>query len=158
MSIESVDLKELDFNDLSVVEIKIPISGESYVLREASGDAACKYRNSMLACTQLGPEGKPSSVRGMADCEPLLVSMCLFKVDEKGNMIPVPIVKVRSWPDRVQKKLAETIKKISNMENDTETVETLEAQIVELEKKIEKLKSKDAALKNEQASTEDGST
>jgi len=103
---------ELNFDDLTPIEIPVRIQGKNYVLREASGDAACRYRNAVLACAQLTPEGKAVSVRNLADVEPLLVSLCLF--DEKGN--PVSVNQVRKWPARVVKALYEKAKEISDLD------------------------------------------
>lgn len=152
-----VDLKELDFNDLSVIELPVKVTGKNYILKEASGDAACKYRNSMLACTKLGPDGKPVSVNGIADCEPSLVASCLFEVTEKNTQVPVPLAMIRSWPDRVQKKLAETVKKVSGMETSEENEETLKKQIGELQEKLDKVVEAKEALKNGHSSTTAGS-
>lgn len=101
----------LDFNDLSPIEVPVSIDGRSYILREATGDAACRYRNALLACTQLGPEGKPSSVKGMADAEPLLVSLCLF--DDAGKPVSGPTI--RKWPARVLKALFDKATEISQL-------------------------------------------
>lgn len=107
---------EIDFSDLTVIEIPVNISGEKYFLREASGEAACNYRNAVLKCTKLGPEGKPSSMEGIASVEPLLVSLCL--VDSEGKRVPESLVK--SWPSRVVKVLYDKAKEISELDDDTD--------------------------------------
>jgi len=110
-------LERMNFN-VDLIEIPITIGGEDYVLREASGDAGCKYRNALLACTTL-TDGKPSRIEGMADVEPLLVSLCLFT--QGGRPVTVP--KVRSWPSRVVKALFEKIKEISDLDEEEEDEE-----------------------------------
>ncbi len=101
----------IDFGDLEVIEIPVNVGSESYILKEASGKAACEYRNAMLACTTLGPEGRPTSLRNLANVEPLLVSLCLFSQDGKR----VPQDKISAWPARVQKTLFNKIKEISEL-------------------------------------------
>ena len=122
----------LDFSDLTRVEVSVTVGDKQYTLREATGDAACRYRNALLKCTELGPEGKPVRVIGMADVEPLLVSLCLFNEQNK----PVHVNTVRSWPARIQKALFEKTKEISNLDDEEEDEE---------------------AVKNEQSEMTDGS-
>jgi hypothetical protein len=111
----------LNFDDLTPVEIPVTISGKSYFLLEATGDASCKYRNAQLAATQLGPDGKPIGIRGMADVDPLLVSLCL--VDE--NRKPVSVATIRAWPARVLEALAKKVKSISGMDEVAKPEEAL---------------------------------
>jgi len=119
---DELQTDELRFDDLTPTEVPVYLAGKSYILREASGDAACKYRNAMLACTRLGPDGKPSSIQGMADIEPLLVSMCLYNAEEGdksfGKCVPLNII--RSWPSRVQKSLYDKVKEISEIGEEDE--------------------------------------
>lgn len=142
------------FDDLAAVEIPVSIPNkdgvkEDYILQEASGDAACKYRNAMLACTQLGPEGKPSQIRGMADIEPLLVSLCLFTSERK----PVQLGIIRSWPNRVQKKLFDKIKEISDLD-ESEDRDSLVKQRKAIDKQIAEIEEE--AAKNSPSNTTDG--
>ena len=125
----------LDFGDITPIIVPVTISGEQYELREANGNVACQYRNALLKCTQLGPEGKPHKIDGMADVEPLLVSLCMY---DSGNH-PVPITKVRSWPSRIVKELFNTAKKISQIDEE-ETVASLEKEKAAVEKRLDKLR------------------
>lgn len=143
---------EFDFDSLEAIEFPVKVDGETYTLREASGDAAFKYRNAAIKCTKLGPDGKPASIENLADIEPLLISMCLF--DSKAK--PVPAVKIRSWKNRVCKSLYEKILEISELGND-EDVASLEKQLAEIQAKLDKLKAKDTDLGNEPSDTETGS-
>ncbi len=110
---------ELNF-DLEFVVIPVTIGGVKYELREANGDATCRWRNSILNKTKLNDAGKAESIHNIADTEPILVSLCLFPLGKKKN---VPVETVRSWPNRVQKKLFEKIKEISELDEDEETKE-----------------------------------
>lgn len=120
-------LPELDFRDLQPQSIPVPIGKECYRLFEASGDAARVYRNSVLRSTKLGPDGKPVSVEGLADAEPLLVSKCLYKADgdfnvpTDGNGWPTDPTKlvhqnvIMRWPQRVQKGLYDWVMRVSGL-------------------------------------------
>lgn len=100
------------FDSLTPVEVPVTIAGESYTLREATGETAVQYRDAMLACTTLGPEGKPTIISGLAGVEPLLVSLCLY--DSIDHLVPEATI--RSWPARIQKALFERAKQISDLD------------------------------------------
>ena len=122
-------------DDLTPQTEPVKLSGKDYSLREASGDAATKFANARLNCIKLGPDGKPQTVRGIADVEPLLVSLCLF--DETGKNVPEATV--RSWPARVQKVLFERAKEMSHLD-DLETEAAIVAQITALQKRLEEMR------------------
>lgn len=113
--------------DLTPICIAVTVGNKKYALKEASGDAAVRYRNAQLGCTELGPDGKPKKIVGIGDTEPLLVSLCLFEVtevDAEGNIVKtganVPVNTIRSWPARIQKALFEKIKEVSEIDKEDE--------------------------------------
>lgn len=105
-----------DYN-IQPKELRLTIGGAKYVMLEASGDVACRYRNALLDCTELGPEGTPVRVKNMADLEPYLVSMCLYPVNADGTVASKSVspVLVRSWPSRVQKALYVQARKLGDI-------------------------------------------
>ena len=107
----------LDFDSILLITIPVTIAGQEYELREASGDASAKYRNAMLACSTLGPDGKPTKMEGLADVDFFLLSLCLF---EKTTNVLVPEAVIRSWPNRMCETLIEELKDISGMSEDDE--------------------------------------
>ena len=109
-------IADLVFDDLEPVEVSVSIGGNPYILREASGGAACQYRNALIECTKLGPGGIPTALKGIASVEPLLVSLCLF--DDKNKRVPVAAIE--KWPARIQKALFERAKIISELGEDEE--------------------------------------
>jgi hypothetical protein len=131
--------------DLSDNEIPITVGDKDYTLKEASGDAVCKYRNMMLNCMEGLVDGKPSKVRNIADCDPFLVSLCLF--DEKDKHVSLSVV--RDWPNRVQVALFEKVKEISDMQDEEKTIEQMELELTEAKRKEE-------SAKNEQSTTQGG--
>ena len=104
----------LDFGDIQPVEVPVNVGEKHYVLKEASGAAAVSYRNAMLRCTTLGADGRATKVDGMAETEPYLVSLCLFTTDNPSR--PVHINVIKSWPSRVQRRLFEKAKEISDLD------------------------------------------
>lgn len=132
----TLPLTGLNFVDLTLKEIPVTIGAEQYVLREANGDASCKYRNKQMSCAQLGPDGRPVKMIGMADCDPFLVSMCLFNSSGK----PVSEQKVRSWPVQIQIELAKAVKELSGMDS-TDDLASLRKQRDDLDKRIRELEA-----------------
>ncbi len=125
------------FDDINEIIIPVKIAGEDYTLHEATGDAECKHRNAFVGCMKELVDGKPKGIGNIADVEPLLISLCL----RDANSRLVPESKIRSWPHRVTKTLYDKIRKISDMEEGVETVETLEAKLEEARKKEETVKN-----------------
>lgn len=146
MTEEQVDISPMDFGDLKPVEIPVSIQGKQYVLREASGDAACRFRNAVAKSYKLTPDGKAVAIDGLPDVEPLLVSMCLYVPGADGKLVVkangdvdqktlVPIATIRGWPSSVMKKLFEKAKAISELgENDN--IEVVEKQIEVLQRRL----------------------
>lgn len=108
-------MEELKFT-LSRIEIPVEIDGEQYVLREASGETAATWRNAIMRCAVIGPDGKPTGVRDLADTELLLVSLCLFHVGS-GNAVGLDFV--RSLPNRVCRALFAKVREISDIDEET---------------------------------------
>jgi len=124
-----------------------------YELKEATSDVATHWRNSIINKTKI-QDGKAVGLSNVADSEPLLVSMCLFRAEGKKDN--VKLEEVRSWPSRIVKSLFEKAKEISDLDEDEDdNVEAMEKQIEELQGKLEIAKQGGAA-KNEQDLTLDG--
>ncbi len=146
---------ELDFSDLTIVELPVLVADKTYTLREATEDAARQYQNALTKCTSF-VGGEFSGIKGpVADTKSLLISLCLFREDGKK----VSVDTVRGWPARVVKVLFDKAKEISELGEDEETVESLKKEAVEIQKRLEKLeKSDENPLGNEPDSTTDGSS
>ena len=161
MSTVNVVTDAMIFNDLTPIQVPIEIRNEKYVLCEATGEAAAKYRNHAMSCTTFNANGKPTGVKGLGDLQIILVSLCLYKSIVKGPVTTLERVGldfVKDLPERIVKPLFERAKAISELGEDTdESVGSLEKQIELLEKKLEEAKEKEAMLKNEQPSTEEAS-
>ena len=115
-------------------EIPVTIDGKAYVLREASEAAAVQYRDITINGAKM-QDGKVVGVHGISRAEPTLVSLCLFEKGDKGE-VAVAFATVASWPARVVKDLFENAKRISHLNEEEETVETLEKQIAALQERL----------------------
>ncbi len=133
-----------DEKDLELVTIPVTIGKHELMLREASGDATIKWRNAQMRCAKMTNDGKLASVDGLADTESLLISFCL--VDKQGRQVSKDFV--RGLKPRIQKRLFETIKKISDLEETEMTDEQLEEEIRKLEGKREERRGKNAESMN----------
>lgn len=105
-----------DFNfSLDEQSFPLTIAGDSYVIVEASEEAAKKYKNTAMRATKFSDKGKPSGVDGLADVEPLLVSMCLFKVGERGDRQSVSLSTILKWPHRVVEPIYQKCRELSGL-------------------------------------------
>jgi hypothetical protein len=125
-------------DDLTLVEVPVKIRNEDYILKEADGNVACQYRNASTRCARMN-DGKVTGVDGVADVEPFLVSLCLFKVLSTGARVPVDVKVVRSWPSRIIKPLFDRAKEISKLDEDDSEV-SLTEQIKKLNERLTKLR------------------
>ena len=106
------ETSQLDFDDLTPISLPVKLQGKTYSLREASEDAACRWRNAVLKAVKPDSNGKPTCLDNLSDTEPFLVSLCLF--DDKDKPVPLPVV--RSWSARIVKKLFAAVKEISDLD------------------------------------------
>lgn len=156
--------------DLSCVEVPVHLGKTVYNLREASGGVATKYRNA----TMRGMRVEDQKVVGMdniADAEPLLVSLCLCKTDDKGatlfdrngNPITVTLAFVQALPSRIQKALYAKVREISPGLDEKETKESLTKRLADTQQKLTALEkdggqsTEDNDLKKQQSGTTDTS-
>lgn len=102
--------------DISRKEIPYEIGGKQYVLREASGGAATRYKDAQIQSAKLNSRtGKAEKLTGLAETEPLLISLCLFEQRGEGKEILCPLGTIKSWPNRIQRELFEEVKRISDL-------------------------------------------
>lgn len=101
--------------------IPIEIDGSQYELREATGQVAANYRNSMLQRVKLDEKGKPTSLGNIADLEVYLVSMCLYSKDT-GKRVDEKQIK-KEWPAKVLKALHKKAMEISELDEDVDMEE-----------------------------------
>jgi hypothetical protein len=151
-------VEKLVFEDKDPIEVPVSVRGIDYVLCEATGDVAVKFANRKLENIQLGPGGKPQSVKGMGDVEPFLVSLCLFEAGSDGKADktkPVKATDIRKFSSKTMSALFAKAKEISEIDQPT-TVEDIDKQIVELNKQRAELIENGTPAKNEQSETTDG--
>lgn len=143
----------MDFSDLTEVAIPVTLpDGTKCLLVEANGEITRQYRNLTINNAIFGVEGKISKLQNVADAESLLVGGCLYKLDANGNRPPKPVGQafVLTLGNRIVKPLFEKAKDISDLREEEETIEQLQA-------KIDKLQAKQEAEKKSQESMEVGS-
>lgn len=153
----SHDVMELD---LTRIEVTVKMNSKTYVLREATEEAARTFENARLACNQYSNDGGTRSIRGLADVRSLLVSLCLFELEiGADNSVTheraVQLSQVRSWPTRITKELFEKAKEISELDVD-ETLEGLRQQRAVLDEQIKELEKEEEKAKNSESDTTDG--
>lgn len=109
---------ESEFEFSTVIASKpVKIDGNQYELREADADVAKAYRNAMFGSTKMSGDGKVESIVGMADIEPLLVSLSLF--DSEGNAVTLETI--GKWPSKIVKPMYEWVKHVSDLSESEES-------------------------------------
>jgi hypothetical protein len=153
----STAVDEFVFDDITRKEAPVRVGGKQYVLLEANGDAAFRWRNACAKAAKMS-SGKVVGVGDIADTEALLVSMCLYETDEKGmwRQMPdgspdpkyqVPVQVIRSWPYRCIKPLFDWVRENSALEEKA-TREALMEQRDKIDDLLEALRNGEDPLKN----------
>ncbi len=133
---EAEDLgAEIVFDSPLPVEVPISFRGSKYLLVEASGEVACRYRNAILAASKLSRDGKTVSINGLADTQLLLISLCLFEAEPRKA---VKLDELKKWPAKFLEVLFTRAKAISGIDS-KETKEKLLAEKAKLDKKLARL-------------------
>jgi hypothetical protein len=102
---------DITFDDPTPATCDVTIGRTKYTLHEADGTASVEYRNAMLDATELGEDGRPARLRGLASADPVLLSRCLR--DENGAVVPVETI--LGWKSRVYRQLVEWVKDVSGL-------------------------------------------
>lgn len=144
---------EIDLTSLCPIRKVVTIKGVKYLLCEADGEAVRMYKNLSMRAARYNEEGKVQSIEGLADVETQLVGDCLFTITKDGDPDKkVGLVFAKKLNNRILKPLFEFIKKVSEIDEEQETIPFLEKRIEQDTKKIETLR-KDNPLKNGQSTT-----
>lgn len=167
---EYLELPELDYDDNDLKPKKAKIMKGKYIIHEALGGDITFWQNKQIAMAKYTEEGKFSSMGNIAEREPILIHLCTYLPDSSGNLrmvkvdestdkpdpqYRVPLNTVRAWPGHIQTKVFEQIKRMSNIEDDTE--EVLEKRIERDTKKLAEMRKGKTPAKNEPDSTTDTS-
>lgn len=106
---------ELDLEDLAPHEITIKVKGEpKYILKEASADAAAKYRNATLKGASMDQATGRILPGEMAGAEAIVVAACLYEIWDV-NKLPRPVLlsTVLGWRNSAVSQLFDKLKEIS---------------------------------------------
>lgn len=141
-----------DLGSTDIIERPVKVNNKNYVVVEADGDTASKFRGMQLSNFKIS-DGKAAGILpGLSDSELFLVSRCLFELfsDDKGTITrrAVPIAVIKLWPNRITSRIFEIAQEISELK-EPETVEELRKQINELQAELDK------KINDQQAGKED---
>lgn len=135
-----MNLEPIVIEDPDPKSVPVTIGGRKYLLKEATADAAVRYRNAAARAARM-TDGKVTGVDGIAEAEPLLVANCLFELRGDGGTGPlVSVTTIKGWAVRVQKQLFDRIKEMSDGLVDTPTAEVLEREIAERQRQLADLR------------------
>lgn len=119
----------LDFGDLEPKQIPVRRRGKEYWLREASEDAARKYRNACVRGARM-QDGKVVSIDGVGDVQSVLVAACLT---EQGTNRTLTVEELRTWSARHVKQMFDWVKDVSLLDEEPESLEVLGKRLGELQ-------------------------
>lgn len=136
------DQFDFDRPDLAPMAIRVKYRGVEYQLREASEEAAVKYRDVFVTKARFNEEGKFAGVGAISDGEATIVAMCLFEKLPDGTFRNTSATKaeVMTWGSKVVKPLFNWVRKHSDLVEQPETPEELEEQIGRLTARLVKLR------------------
>jgi hypothetical protein len=151
----------LIFEDSAPVEIPVQVKKKWYILREAMQGEAVKFKDRQLAATEFNQQTNIGKIRGLAESEPYLVSLCLHiaRVNEKGEPYltddgtyavekRIDPNSLNAWHHRIVKRLFAKAQEISHLREEEETTEELRKKIEELQKRLEELQAEETPVKN----------
>lgn len=121
----------------------VEIDGTQFLLKEASGAAVAQFRNHTISKARMRDGEVVGIDGGVADAESLLVSLCLYQLQDGKEVAAVPLASVRAWPSRITSALFKRIKEVSGMDEDAATPEKLKAEMEKLKRQLERLEGDD---------------
>lgn len=122
---------EMVFEDLEPVEVPVSIRGRKYLLREADGAAAVKYRNANTRGARMDKDAKIVTLGEIAEAEPVLVAACLcpldgtgkVRYDPAGNPVTATVQLVLTFRAATIRELFRKVKEISPGLDETDKAE-----------------------------------
>lgn len=150
--------RAMEFDSLEpiIIPVSIKVKGKSggeetrrYFLHEGSEDVACKYQNAATRAARF-TDNKVTSYEGIADIEPYLVSLCLYRADDNGQFPYdrdgrpdprklIPLQTIRTWKPKIVRSLFDKAKEISNLDSGTKTVADIDKEILSLQEQRARL-------------------
>jgi hypothetical protein len=118
---------ELDFTLDDIVQeipVKVPTDKgvEDYKLVSLSGQDATKYQNARANCIRFDRDGNPVGFQNIADLAPMLVSLCLKRLD--GSAVSKNVVGL--FPHKVLQKLFTVAQEMNDLNQETRYSEALQ--------------------------------
>ncbi len=157
-----VELQNL--NDLEPQVYLIPIRGKQYYVHEPLSKDIISIRNARQAMMKFDGEGKAIGIGNVYDLDLTLVQKCTYRPDDNGNLKTVSLSDgtvvpdeqmrvdpnvVRNWTNDIQSKLHKLISKMGNLDEEEETIESLEMKIQGFQKLLDAKKRLRSSAKNE---------
>lgn len=114
---EKLVIEGVDFNDIKPRLFTLNVMGNDYLIKEASHGAASQYRNAVMACTTFNQDSGAITIKGIANTEAFLISLCMFNITPEGEQgSPVALTEINKWPNRYLKPIFKHIREISDLE------------------------------------------
>jgi len=119
------------FESLELIQVAVNIGEEKYVLQEASEEVATAYQIAMMRGMQVVDGKVRGTLAGLADAQSLLLSRCILQYGVDGMLYAVERNLIRRWPSRIVKRLFERLTKISEIDQEGDTVKLVLQRVLE---------------------------
>jgi hypothetical protein len=153
----------LVFEDIALIEVPVTLGTKKCLLREASAEAANRYRTNVQKGMRMSNDTKMFEFGGGGEAIPQLLSDCLYEqyADNAGKPLErrIIVLEIQRLPDRVQEALFAKLKEITpSLVAKKADLKELEKDKLDLEKRIEELSSEeDTVSKNSHSAMMAGS-
>lgn len=142
-----MNLEEFDFSNLEPQEfpVKLPNDTAQYILRECSEGDATRFRRENLKALKDNGTGGVVMTEAGADLEPLLLTMCLWRVKDDSKPHPegrerVNFTFVNNLNPIIASRLYQKAREISGINADELTEELVEKKIASLQQLLDRMK------------------
>lgn len=158
-------MEPMVFEDIAPIQVPVHLGKTRLVLHEATEDAATQYTNAKFAAARF-KGGELDRMSGLADVEPLLVSLCLCKTEDglnakrrdDGTLVTVPLSFVQQLKPSTVKAMYAKIKEISpDLDEQPESIIDIDKQMAALAKRRDELAKKQTPGNDLPADTTDNS-
>lgn len=126
----------LDFDSLAPLELPFVHKGQRYVLREASDAHVTEWQAAVIKSLIVQPDGTRIPSERTNETRLKLVAACVFSQEEGGNVKPVTLDTVKTWPHRVVADLFDKAKRLCGEHEDVDTLEGLRKRKAGIDERI----------------------
>lgn len=140
----SREIPILELDTLEPAETRFQLGPKTYLLKEASGGAAIRWRNIITGSTKFNGTGDLSGLGDIAEAEAQLVCDCIREVREGEKQFPVSLQEVKGFKATNLKRMYKWLMDVSDLKEKPATLAEIDKQIAALHRQREELERAEA--------------